>query len=230
MLFALGQPVALAGLLAAFVVAVAVRAAVGNAVRSRRGESRRDGSRALGRMRLLDVRRDVDVFGFVGAVLGGTGWGSPLPDVGTRPAPVAALLAGPLAVIGTSQAALAAHAVAGGSPLPLRAYGAADILRGLPAGVGVDALSQALVSFAVGLLAFGVLALLPLPPLDGWGLLRHTVRRPGTGFQRARYWLEDQNIGTVILLVGLVLPLGRGTPLLLVLLDAVTLPVLRAWG
>ena len=216
MLWALGQPAALVGLVVGFAVALAVRAAAQHlALR-----------RVLGRSRLLDVRRDFDIFGAVAAVIGGTGWGRKSPDVGASPPPLAVLLAGPAAVLIASQVAFAGYRVAGGDPLPLRVYAAADVLRGVPG----SPLPQALLSFAVGLLAFGFLALLPLPPLDGWVLLRRSVRRPGSGFQRARYWLEEQNIGVVILLVGLILPLVGGLPLLLLILNVVTLPVLRAWS
>lgn len=218
MLFALAQPASLAGLVAAFVVALLIRAVVVGLLRRR-----------VERAPVLHVRRDVDVFGVVAAALGGTGWGRGQADVGAGPPPLAALLAGPAAVLTASQAAFALYRAASGSPTLLAAYGTADVLRGVPGGLGGVA-SQVLLSFAVGLLAFGVLALVPLPPLDGWGLLRRAVRRPGTGFAKARYWLEDQNVGIVLLLVGMIVPLGRGTPLLLAVLDAVTTPVLRAWA
>ncbi|HEV2089197.1 MAG TPA: hypothetical protein VGR21_12865 [Cryptosporangiaceae bacterium] len=216
MLFALGQPFALLGLLAAFVVSLVVRAFAAHVVLRRQ----------VGRMPLLDPRRDFDIFGAVAAVFGGTGWGRRLDDVAGRPAPPGALLAGPLAVLVVSQLAFAGYRLAGADTLLLRAHPASTVLTGVPG----EPLSQALASFAVGMLCFGLLALFPLPPLDGWGLLRRAVRRPGPGFQKAEHWLDGQNIGTVILLAGMILPLSDGRPLVLILLDLLTAPFFVVWS
>ncbi len=217
MLFALGQPFALLGLVLAFVVSLALRALVAHLVLRRR----------LGRVWLVDPRRDFDIFGAVAAVLGGTGWGRRLTEVGGRPPPAGALLAGPLAVLGVSQLAFLGYRLADGDTLLLRAYRASDFLRG---SVPADVRWQVGASFAVGMLCFALLALFPLPPLDGWGLLVRAVRRPGTGFQKAQHWLDEQNIGTVILLAGMILPLADGRPLLLILLDYLTAPVFGLWS
>jgi hypothetical protein len=82
----------------------------------------------------------------------------------------------------------------------------------------------------VGLFCFGVLALIPVPPLDGFGLLWLSLRRPSQQAQKMRHWLADNNLGVVLLLVFLVLPLGFRAPLILLIFDLVGTPVLRAWA
>lgn len=226
MLFALSQPVALAGLVLAFVLAlilraVAIRVAQRRQVPAGWGTTRRPGGK------LVDVKRDVDVFGVVAAVVGGTGWGKRVDDVGVGPASLRTLLAGPLTVLVASQLAFLAYLLSSGAYAALSGIAASDVLRGNLTGPDLELF---LLSLAVGLLCFGLLALVPLPPLDGWGLLRHAVKRPGTGFQKARYWLEEQNVGVAILLAGMLLPLFRGVPLFLFLLDLVSIPFLLLWG
>jgi hypothetical protein len=46
--------------------------------------------------------------------------------------------------------------------------------------------------------------------------------------QRARHWLEEQNIGTAILVVGM-LPIFGGRGLWVVVLDALATPLLLPW-
>ncbi|SHN47868.1 hypothetical protein [Cryptosporangium aurantiacum] len=226
MLFALSRPVALAGLALAFVLALVIRVLAIRVVQRRQvpagwGTPRRSGGK------LVDVRRDVDIFGVVAAVVGGTGWGKKVEDSGMHPAPVRVLLAGPIAVIVAAQLAFLAFVLVAGR-VPLGQLDSSSVLRGDL--IGGTSAELFLLSLAVGLLCFGLLDLVPLPPLDGWGLLRHAVKRPGTGFQKARHWLEDQNVGIAILLAGMLLPLFRGLPLFLFLLDIFTLPFLLLWG
>ncbi|MFG1927436.1 hypothetical protein [Cryptosporangium sp. NPDC048952] len=228
MLFALGQPIALAGLALAFVLGLVIRVLAIRAVQRRRvpagwGTPRRAGGK------LIDVRRDVDIFGVVAAVVGGTGWGKKVEDAGMAPAPLRVLLAGPIAVIAAAQVAFLAFVLVVGR-VGLGSMSASSALRGEIGIVGGTNLGLFLLSLAVGLLCFGLLSLVPLPPLDGWGLLRHAVKRPGTGFQKARYWLEDQNVGIAILLAGMLLPLFRGLPLFLFVLDLLSWPFLLLWG
>jgi hypothetical protein len=225
MLFA--RPVALAGLVLAFVLALVIRAVAVRVMQRRQvpagwGTSRRSGGK------LVDVKRDVDIFGLVAAVVGGTGWGKRADDVGVGPPPLRVLLAGPVAVLIAAQVAFLAFVLTAAGPVALSGLNASSVLRGdLLGGTTVELF---LLSLAVGLLCFGLLDLVPLPPLDGWGLLRHAVKRPGTGFQKARYWLEDQNVGIAILLAGMLLPLFRGLPLFLFLLDIVSWPFLLIWS
>lgn len=219
MIWALRHPVSLIGLLLGFALAVVLRSVVQHLVASR-------GQYAVRRQSLFEPRRDVDVFGVVAAVIGGTGWGRRAPDGPGGSPRVAVLLSGPLAVLVASQLAFAAYAVLG-DPLLLQLYHSSDVLRGIAG----DVTSQLLLPIAVSLLCFGLLALVPLPPLDGWGLLaRRAGPRPSPGFAKAKHWLEDQNIGVVILLVGLIIPLFGNLSLFLFLLDLITAPVLAAWA
>lgn len=212
MLWALGQPAALAGLLVAFALSVLLRAAAQHLVIRRT---------SLRRPRLFEPRRDIDVFGAVAAVIGGTGWGRRLDKPG-----VFTILAGPIAVFVASQLVFAAYIAVDPTRLALRLGSASDILRGVPG----TPIPQFVLSVAVGMLCFALLAMVPLPPLDGWELVaRRAGNRPGPGFAKAAHWLDDQNIGVVILLVGLLLPLVAGRPLILYLLDVVTTPVFWLW-
>ena len=87
---------------------------------------------------------------------------------------------------------------------------------------------QVLLSLGVGLLTFGLLALIPIPPLDGFGVLYNALRRPGAGMQWMRLWFEDKNIGVVILLALSLFPFGA--PFLLDVLDILGVLFLRAWS
>jgi Zn-dependent protease len=224
-IFALGQPVALAGLLLAFVLALVLRAVVQRALARRLVPG-------VAGPPLFRMQRDADIFGVVGAVFGGTGWGRPAPlpdyhpawrprDAGRR---AVVLLAGPLVPIALSQVLLAVYPTLGGSPVGLALASPASTLLGQP-GTPVE---QFVLSVAVGLFCFGLLDLVPLPPLDGWELLRLAVRREGPGMQRARHWLVDQNIGTAILVIGM-LPIFGGVALWVIVLDAIGTPLLGLW-
>jgi hypothetical protein len=226
-LYALSRPVALVGLVLAFLLGLVIRAVAIQVVRRRRVPAGWDvPRRRLGRV--VDLKRDVDIFGAVAALLGGTGWGKKVESDSYAPPPIRTLLAGPVAVLVASQLAFLAFVLSGADPIQLRFVNASDVLRGDAPGTAVQVLLH---SLAVGLLCFGLLAFVPLPPLDGWGLLRHAVKRPGPGFQKAQHWLEEQNLGVaLLLLVGMLLPLFAGLPLLLYLLDLVTSPVLLLWS
>lgn len=216
MLWALAQPFALAGLFVAFLLALGIRHGVQLlSSRSLRNRYRREP--------WLAPRQDIDPYGAVAVLIGGVGWGSVARDE-LRDRPFRLLL-GPVAVIATSQAVFWLYVLAGLTKIPLELLIPSDVLLGMTG----DSAPQFVLSLAVGLLAFGVMALVPLPPLDGWAVVVHLVKRPGPGFQKVRLWLEERNIGVLILLAAAVLPLFRGQPLLLVVLDQLLTPVLRAW-
>lgn len=207
MLWALGQPAALAGLLASFLAAMALRGGLHYLAAGRPGGM-----------------RWWDPFGAVGAALGGVGWGpQAVPPIQRR---TGVLLAGPALMVVAGLLVLAAYRGLGMNQLALELYTGVDVLRGIPG----PAADQFVLSLGVGLVGNGFLALVPLPPLDGWGLLTRLVRRPGLGFQKAQYWLDEQNIGVAILLGGLLLPLIRGVPLVLYLLDFLLTPIIRAFS
>jgi hypothetical protein len=227
MVFALGQPVAALGLVLAFLAALAARATAQQLL-----ARRLVGTTAPGP--LLVPRRDIDPFGAVGAVLAGTGWGraAPVPPLpvrffGRRPvvSRVVVHLAGILVPVLLGEVFLGVYQAVFPDTLGLAVYEPSDVLRGAPG----SPLAQLLLSFAVGLLCFGLVSIIPLPPCDGWGLLCLAWRRPGEGGRKVRFWLEERNIGVVVLLA-LTFPLGLSGALLHPLLDFVGTPLMRVWA
>lgn len=231
MLWALAQPASAAGLLIAFLLGLWLRAFAQRVV------ARRVDLLPRYTPLLPHPRRDIDPFGAVAAVLGGTGWGKqwgadePYGSASYRSGKgrlVAVLLAGPVATLVASQILLAIYRVIfTDARFFLVLYLPSDVLRGVPL---PTAAQQFVLSIAVGLFCFGVLALIPVPPLDGFGLLWLSLRRPSQQAQKMRHWLADNNLGIVILLIFLVLPLGFRVPLVLLIFDLVGTPVLRAWA
>ncbi|BCJ55848.1 hypothetical protein Asp14428_73230 [Actinoplanes sp. NBRC 14428] len=87
---------------------------------------------------------------------------------------------------------------------------------------------QVLLSLGGGFLTFGLLALIPIPPLDGFGVLWSALRRPDRGMQWMRLWFEEKNIGVLVLLICCFFPLSY--PILLVVLDVLGVLFVRLWG
>ena len=228
MLFALGEPVAFVALVVAFLLGLLLRAlAIRITARTLRLTERRDPV-------LPRPREDIDPFGAVAAAVGGMGWGKPIsvdevPRYHGRGRAAAVFASGPLVCILVSQLLFAAYVIAFPDNL-LSVLGVSDVLRGftLLRGVTLPMAEQVLLCLAVGLLAFGLLALIPIPPLDGFGILWSALRQPGAGAQQMRLWLEDKNIGVLILLVLCFFPLGY--PVLLMILDVLGVLFLRLWG
>ncbi|GAB1692965.1 hypothetical protein [Krasilnikovia sp. M28-CT-15] len=225
MLFALGQPVAFAGLLLAFVLGLLLRAL---AIRIT--------ARALGLSAPREPvaprpREDIDPFGAVAAAVGGVGWGKILdvdevPRFRGRGRAAAIFAVGPVTVLVAAQLVLLAFRL-----LFPDAFGyldnlyPSDVLHGQ---IDAPYAEQFVLAAAVGLLAFGLLALLPMPPLDGFGLLWSAYQQPGHGMQWYRMWFEHKNVGVVILVACSFLP--PGAPLLLLPIDLVGTLVLRLWA
>jgi hypothetical protein len=157
-------------------------------------------------------------------VIGGPGWGP-------RPARrrgrwddllllVAALVVHALLAVG----GLALFSAAGGVTDGLDLVPVSAVLHG-----NVDFGStgrEIAIGFAFMNLACGLLALLPIPPLELgvllWGRL---PRSPGS--RRFAYHLLEEQWGVAIVLVLLLLPLGGELPLLLVLVNDLAEPLLR---
>ncbi|HEX5495063.1 MAG TPA: hypothetical protein VFX70_10865 [Mycobacteriales bacterium] len=211
MLRTLGHPISFLGLVAGFVVGIFVlhyaqvwvARLLGDRVALRAGH---------------DLRRAIDPFGAVAAAISVPGWGS-LADTNLRSTGrrAAALLAGPLAAAAVGLVALAGYLGLGGPPVEV---GPGDLLGGAP----FPAAQSFLLCAGVESIGVAVLSLVPLPPLTGWRLLQLASANT-LGWQRARYWLEERNIGVVILLVLLIFPLGRSGPLLVELVNAITRPL-----
>ncbi|MEU4563894.1 hypothetical protein AB0F72_36415 [Actinoplanes sp. NPDC023936] len=225
MLFALGEPVAFVALLIAFLLGLALRAlAIRFTARTVGLAERRVSLR-------LSPREDIDPFGAVAAAVGGMGWGKQLsvdeiPRYRGRGRAAAVFIAGPVACILAGELLIATYALVfpDAAELVLASAGLGDVLRG----VGLPAAQQIVLSLGVGLLAFGLLALIPIPPLDGFGILWNALRRPGTGMQWMRLWLEDKNIGVLLLLIFAFFPTGY--PLLNMVLDFLGVLFLRVWA
>jgi hypothetical protein len=217
MLRALGSPPSFAGLLVGFLLALVTQ------TYAQAGTARLLGDRAAlrrvgGYRRIADLRRVLDPFGAVAAVLAGPGWGvTPEIPLRSRGRLAVALLVGPLAVAVLGMLALLGYVAAGGSRFALAAGpGITDVVDG----VSVPAGQAFLVSMGLEMLAIAVLALVPLPPLPGWRLLE-LASTGSLGWQRARHYLVDSNLGILALLVLLILPLGSSRPPLMIILDEV---------
>lgn len=89
-----------------------------------------------------------------------------------------------------------------------------------------DAGSTILLLIGASQLYLGALSLVPLPPLDGGRLLFALAPR-SPGWQKAEYYLVQQNIGIAVVLALLIVPLGGPLPLLPQLLDSILSPVLN---
>jgi Zn-dependent protease len=221
-LFALGEPVAFAALVASFVLALILRAV---AIRLT--------ARTLGLVERREtigprLREDVDPFGAVAAAVGGMGWGKiisvdEVPRWRGRGRATMVFLAGPLSCIVVAQLFFLAYATSTSYNV-LGVLSPSDLLRGVP----LPLLDQVLVSFGAGFLGFGLLALIPLPPLDGFGVLWSALRTPGPSMQWMRLWFEEKNLGVVLLLVLCFFPLGG--PFLLLILDFLGTLLVRLWG
>ncbi|WP_430786759.1 hypothetical protein [Actinoplanes sp. G11-F43] len=224
MLFALGDPVAFVALVVAFLLAIALRSV---AMRfTARVVGLGDGAPPM----RFSPRREIDPFGAVCAAIGGTGWGRPVtvdevPRWRGRGRAAAVFAAGPVACILAGELIIAGYALAyAGAGLETVEPG--WILRG---GLGVlDYGAQIVLSLGGGLLGFGLLALIPIPPLDGFGILWHALRRPGPGMNWMRLWFEDKNFGALLLLVFAFFPTSY--PVLLWVIDVLGVLFLRIWA
>jgi hypothetical protein len=236
-IFALRHPALLLGLLLGFVLGVALRAEVQRMV------SRPGG--LFGRRRLAPVGGRggrpklgwagyIDPFGAVAAVLGGAGWGPrPAPRFGTSSdwlLLVAALLVhGLLAVIG-----FAAFVALGGHMVDLNpnfvGMHVSDVLRGqgIVEFFRLNAVQLIALGFAVENVACGLLALVPLPPLElGVALWSRLPKSPGA--RRIAYHVLEEHWGVGIVLLLILLPIGGLAPPLLAVIDAVGDAIFRAF-
>ena len=216
MLFSLGRPVTFAGYLVAFLLALVLRAvAIRYTGRAVGLADRHDSVRPR-------LREDIDPFGAVVAAVAGGGFGKMI-DVDEvsrwRGRGKAALVfaAGPIVVLLAAQLVLLVVRLL----FPTAGFEFGD-------GLGTAAGAGFLIALAVGLLQFGLLALIPMPPLDGFGLLWSAQRNPGPGMQGYRLWFQHKNIGVVVLVVLAFFPLGG--PFLLLPVNLIAGLILMLWG
>jgi hypothetical protein len=153
----------------------------------------------------------------VAAALGGLGWGvTPDMQLRSRGRLALALLAGPVAVLVLGVLAVFGFVLVGGPAEFLPGKGPGSVLTG----VDGPAAQLFFLGLAMELLGMAVLALVPLPPLPGWRLLE-LASTGSVGWQRAREYLVERNLGVLALLVLLILPIGGSTPLLINIVDTV---------
>lgn len=219
MLYALAAPASFAVLVLSFLAAATVHGVAQlttAAARPRR--LHRPGERLS-----LDPRRHLDPFGAVAAAISGLGWARQAEDQRGRRHIAAIALSGVLAnlLVGVTALGIAAS-VPGG--LPGSSLG--DLQSGVP-----HAASAVGIAYLFGLSNVGMaaLSLVPVPPLPG-GRVLFALGPRSVGWQKARFWLIEQNIGTVVLLALLLVPLGGPQPVLPALLDVVVAPLLRPFA
>ncbi len=219
MLQALGDPVSLLLLLVAFVLALVIQGLTQALIATRVGDPRPRQERRLS----PDPRRHIDPFGAVGGLIAGIGWAKPYdpPDRRRRGALVAVLATGPLLLSTLGLLLLVAFRLLAGSSGGLPSRGLVTLLQ---FGIGGPLELRALLLIGVSWLFFGVLALVPLPPLAGGYLLFGLAPRTGT-WQKAEYQLIERNIGIAVLLALLLIPLGGPRALLPSLLDTLLGPL-----
>ena len=219
MLYALGDPLSFVLLVVSFVVAVTVHGWVQSVVAARMRDREAQQS---GRTR-PDPRVHVDPFGAIAAAIAGIGWAKPveLDPRAPRRTVVSVLLSGAIANLVLGAAALAAFRLLGGAALDASTY---DLQHGRGSD---DHVLQALFLFGLMNVFVAVLSLVPIPPLDG-GRLLFALGPRSSGWQRARHYLIEQNIGVAVLLALLLIPLGGPQALLPTLLDTIVGPVLDA--
>ena len=242
MLYALRYPLSFAVLVGAFVLGLCARGVVQRAIS---GQHRPAWARKLTRRRsVMWLKPFVDPYGCVAAVVAGPGWGSPVEVNSSMRRPpgraLAQLVAGPAVLAAMGIAALEGFRTwAGGRVVAsgiLSAVYHGDVFVGpflTQGGKPSDPHFHYVIGFGkvalfiagVEWLTMGVLAIMPLPPLDGGRLLFALAPRT-MGWQQARFRLDDENWGALILLV-LALPVLFRVPLMISLLDYIIDPLVR---
>jgi hypothetical protein len=231
-IYALREPTILLGLLVGFLVGIPLRAAV------QRQLTRPGGLRSRGRLSAVGHQRArlgwpgyLDPYGAVAALLSGAGWG-PRIEARRTPATDVLMLLSALAVHAALTAAgLAAFAAAGGASGLLHGLDVSSVLHASP-GVhevidGGNAGRDVALGFAMVNLACGVLALVPIPPLEmGVILWSRLPRSPQT--RRVAFHVLEEQWGVAVLLLLLLLPLAGQPPALLAVINAIGGPVLDA--
>ena len=229
MLYALGHPTSFLVLALSFVLGITLHGWVQAVVADRMGDRRP----RLGRRTSPHPQVHLDPFGAVGALIGGLGWAHPI-ELGTRrdrARTITVGLVGPLVniLLGLGLLVLYRATLSSGASELLGlvfAHEGAGYALQHGGSLSGDVLGYAVLLAGASQLYLGVLSLIPIPPLDGGRMLFALAPRT-LGWQRAQHYLVEQNIGVVIVLVLLVLPLG-GQLLLLQVLDSLLAPLLGA--
>jgi len=226
-IYALRQPAILLGLLAGFLVGVPLRAALQRALTRPGGLRRRTRLSAVGHQRRsrLGWPGYLDPYGAVAALLSGAGWG---PRIEARRTAITdtLMLGAALVVHGALTAlGLAAFVAAGGG---LGELGSIDVSDVLHASIEAGSVGRNVaIGFALVNLACGILALIPIPPLELGVIVWSRLPRSPQARRIAFHVLEEQ-WGVAVLLLLLLLPLAGQPPALLAVINAIGGAILGA--
>jgi hypothetical protein len=223
-IFALRAPALLLGLAAGFLAGMLLRVALRRALLR---VGRLSGPRPVSTTRAA-VRWPayLDPYGVVAAVVAGPGWAPPTTSWRRGRWPdLAPLVSALVAHAALTALGLAGFVAAGGTLPELGLVDVSSVLHG-----SVDPRSAALsvaLGFAEMNLACGLLALVPIPPLElGVVLWRRLPRSAGA--RRLAYRLLEEQWGVAAVLLLLLLPLAGGRPVLLSVIDAAGRGILGA--
>jgi Zn-dependent protease len=203
-LFVLNKPALLLGIIAALYLGVVIGSGATVLVAKLLGDPM---GQRQGRLS-LNPARNVQIYSAVMMVLGGFGWAEqvPLNDRwrARRFHVAAAVLARPL-----TYAALSLGALAAARGLAAQVYSVSqDRIPEAVAGTIRESFSaELLLQMALVFAALCVISLIPVPPTD-LGRVLFTLGGTSVGWQKARYQLEERNIGLVIVLALLLLPIA----------------------
>lgn len=217
MIFELSRPFVFLGMGIGFVVAVLVH----NLAQVLTARSMGDSVTRMARRKAIEPKREFDAFGIIAVVVGGVGWGRPVAmseqRIGSRRTRyITALLVGPLAVVLLGLAGIAAYTALAGS--------LATAANGEGGGTAPNAGLVILGVASAMCVSVGVLHLIPLPPLD-MARVMWVLAPTSSGWQKARYNLEEQNWGLGVLVV-LSLPLFGGEGLIIRMVRAMASPLI----
>ena len=204
MLFVLNKPALLVGIIAALYIGVVVGSGATVLAAKLLGDpmGQREGRLSL------NPAKHVQIYSAVMMVLAGYGWAEqvPLNDRwrARRWHVSAAVLARPLAY-----AVLTLGALAGAKGVSVPGYGVLNdrIPEAVSGGSAHSFPAELLLQMALVFAALCVISLIPLPPTD-LGRVIFTLGGQSIGWQKARYQLEERNIGVVVVLALLLLPVA----------------------
>ena len=232
MIFALRHPAVLLGLVLGFLIGVSLRAAVQRSLSTGSSLRRRGRLRPVGMGRRSGFPRPaagwasyLDPYGTVAAALSGVGWGTrPQSRRSGRGSDVAMLLAALVVHGALAVAGFALFNAAGGDYRVFAGVDATTILHG---GGTFGRTGQDVASgFGMINLACGLLALLPIPPLELGVILWSRLPRSANARRFAYHLLEEQ-WGVAVVLLFLLLPLAGQQPLLLALINDATQAIFK---
>jgi hypothetical protein len=217
MLYALRQPATLLGLLLGF--------AVGSALRVSLQQAFIGGLRSVRKVSNTQVW--LDPYGLVAALIGGVGW-SPRPTVSRfKPRQVWTMVVVAVGVHAVLAAVgLTLYLAAGGTRLAFPFVTSVAVLHGTQL-IATGFAQRIALGFAIENLGCGLLALLPIPPLELGVAVWSTFPKTANA-RRLAYRVLEEHWGVLIILVLLILPLAGEAPLLLQLVGSLSDRIVNA--